>query len=208
MQNPQHPARRPSEPQIRLTDAERDATIKVLQEAYGRGQINELELDERTDKAMRAKFGADLVPLTEDLGMTPAGEPRASSPFGSFGGRAGGEKTDPRTPLPSTPAERAVAAVAHGGNYFFPVVAPLVLFVLSDRVSPYVRRQAMEALNFQIFCIVLGLASAFLFFLLFPLLVTAAVALGWVVLPAIATIASLMGRNWRYPMFFRALKDN
>jgi hypothetical protein len=27
------------------------------------------------------------------------------------------------------------------------------------------------------------------------------------VLPAIATIASLLGHNWRYPMLFRVIKD-
>ncbi|MFD6950565.1 hypothetical protein A6A08_22680 [Nocardiopsis sp. TSRI0078] len=214
MQDPQYPARRPWEPQarpqIRLTDAERDDVIGVLREAFGRGQLDEEEFGERTEKAMRAKFGADLVPLTEDLGVTPSGAPRAApaGPFGAFRSQGGKEGTDPREPLPSTPAERVVAAVGHGGNYFFPVVAPLVLFLLSDRISPYVRRQAMESLNFQIFCIVTGLVSVLLFWLVAPLLVTLAVALGWTVLPAVATIASLMGRNWRYPMFFRVLKDD
>lgn len=217
VQDPQYPAKRPWEPQarpqIRLTDAERDAAINVLQEAFGRGQLDEEELDERTGKAIRAKFATDLAPLTQDLGVTPADEPQGMStgPFGTFSGQDGGSgptKTDPRTPLPSTPAERVVAAAGHGGNYFFPVIAPLLLFLASDRISPYVRRQAMESLNFQIFCIVTGLASVLLFWLAAPILVTVAVAVGWAVLPAVASIASLMGRNWRYPMFFRVLKDN
>lgn len=214
MQDPQYPARRPWEPQarpqIRLTDAERDAAIKVLQEAFGRGQLDEEELDERTDKAIRAKFGSDLAPLTEDLGVTPSGTPQgtATGPFGLFTGQGGGQKTDPREPLPSTSAERVVAAVGHAGNYFLPVVAPLVLLLVSDKVSPYVRRQAMESLNFQLFCVVTGLVSLLLFWLMVPLLVTLAVALGWAILPAIAGIASLMGKNWRYPLPFRVLKDS
>ncbi|PDP88407.1 hypothetical protein CQJ94_06330 [Glycomyces fuscus] len=211
MQDPQYPARRPWEPQarpqIRLTDTERDAAIKVLQEAFSRGQLDEEELDERTDRAIRAKFGSDLAPLTEDLGVTPAGTPRATA-TGPFAGRGGSHKADLREPLPSTPVERAAAAVGHAGNYFFPVIAPLVLLLVSDRISPYVRRQAMESLNFQIFCIIAGLGSLLLFWLVAPLLVTLAVALGWAVLPAIASIASLMGRNWRYPMPFRVLKDS
>jgi uncharacterized Tic20 family protein len=208
VQDPQYPARRPWEPQarpqIRLTDAERDAAIKVLQEAFSRGQLDEQELDERTDRAMRAKFGADLAPLTEDLGVTPAG----TAPRATAAGEGGSQKTDLREPLPSTPVERTVAAVGHAGNYFFPVVAPLVLLLVSDKISPYVRRQAMESLNFQIFCVIAGLGSLLLFWLVVPLLVTLAVALGWAVLPAIASIASLMGKNWRYPMPFRVLKDS
>ncbi|WP_026122923.1 DUF1707 and DUF4870 domain-containing protein [Nocardiopsis halotolerans] len=206
MQDPQYPARRPWEPQarpqIRLTDAERDATIKVLQEAFGRGQLDEEELDERTEKAIRAKFGADLVPLTEDLGVTPSGEPERPA-AGVFGGRSG-QQASPE----STTAERIVAAVGHGGNYFFPLVAPLVFLLAGDRLSPYVRRQALESLNFQIFCIITGIASLLLFWLVAPLLVTLAVALGWMVLPAVASIASLLGKDWRYPMFFRAIKED
>ncbi|MEE2044849.1 DUF1707 domain-containing protein, partial [Nocardiopsis tropica] len=75
MQDPQYPARRPwepqAQPQIRLTDAQRDSVIQVLQEAFSQGQLDEEELDERTGKAMKAKFGADLAPLTEDLGVAP-----------------------------------------------------------------------------------------------------------------------------------------
>ncbi|WP_150243821.1 DUF1707 and DUF4870 domain-containing protein [Nocardiopsis quinghaiensis] len=211
MQDPQYPARRAWEPQarpqIRLTDAERDDVIGVLQEAFSRGQLDEEEFGERTEKAMRAKFGADLAPLTEDLGLSQAGAPR-SAPAGPFGAFSGQGRTDSRTPLPSTQAERVMAAVGHSGNYFFPVIAPLVTFLLSSRLSPYVRRQAMESLNFQIFCFVTGTVSVLLSWLIAPLLVTLAVVLGWTVLPAVASIASLMGRNWRYPMLFRVVKDD
>lgn len=211
VQDPQYPARRPWEsqarPQIRLTDAERDAAIKVLQEAYGRGQLNEEELDERTDRAIRAKFGADLVPLTEDLGVSPTGAPQdaAGGPGGRFASQGGGG--GPREPLLSTSAERVVAAVGHGGNYFFPLVAPLVLLLASDRISPYVRRQALESLNFQLFCLLTGIASLLLAWLIVPLVVTVAVFVGWAVLPALASIAALLGKDWRYPMVFRLVKD-
>ena len=132
------------------------------------------------------------------------------------GGRSGAVTTDEsasrraedKEPLPSTPVERVVAAVGHAGNYFAPVLAPLVLFLLSDKVSPYVRRQAMESLNFQLFCIIAGTVSVLLFWLVLPITMIIYCALGWFALPAVASIASLAGKNWRYPMFFRLLKDN
>ncbi|MFJ9557997.1 DUF1707 and DUF4870 domain-containing protein [Nocardiopsis sp. NPDC101807] len=213
MQDPQYPARRPwepqAQPQIRLTDAQRDSVIRVLQEAFSQGQLDEEELDERTGKAMKAKFGADLAPLTEDLGVTPQGSPAGAGafPFGSPGG-GGGQRPGPKEPLPSTPAERWVAAAAHGGNYVFPVVAPLVLFLASDKISPYVRRHAMESLNFQLFCVVGGIASLLLSWLVLPIVLVVAIALGWAVLPAIASMVSLTGQNWRYPTPYRFLKDD
>lgn len=214
VQDPQYPAGRPGgprpQPQIRLSDADRNSVIEVLQEAFSQGRLDEEEFDERTGLAMKAKFGADLEPLTEDLGVAPHGGSARSTTrlFGRPVGPGGQERPDPKTPLPSTPVERVVAGAGHAGNYFFPVVAPLVLFLASDRISPYVRRQAMESLNFQLFCLITGIASLILSWLLLPLVVTLAVALGWLVLPAVAGIASLMGRNWRYPMFFRVLKDD
>ena len=213
VQDPQYPAKRPwepqAQPQIRLTDAQRDSVIKVLQEAFSQGQLDEEELDERTGLAMKAKFGADLAPLTEDLGVTPHGSPhRSAATSADSSARADPQGPGPKEPLPSTPVERVVAAIGHGGNYLFPVVAPLVLFLASDRISPYVRRQAMESLNFQLFCIVGGLASLLLFWLVLPIFAVIAIALGWAVLPAIASVASLMGSNWRYPTPYRFLKDD
>ncbi|WP_026128108.1 DUF1707 and DUF4870 domain-containing protein, partial [Nocardiopsis lucentensis] len=179
---------------------DRDTVAEMLREAYSLGQLDEEEFDQRLDLAMRAKVRADLEPLTRDLAPAPGGAPNA--PTGAK------ETVDPRTPLPSTPVERVVAACAHAGNYFFPIVAPLLIFLASDRLSPYVRRQAMESLNFQLFCLIAGIGSLLVFWLVIPLLVTVYVLLGVMILPAVASLAALMGKNWRYPMFFRLLKDD
>lgn len=209
VQDPQYPARRfwekdTEQKHIRLTHADRDAVGEVLREAYSKGQLDDEEFEERIDLAMRARIGADLAPLTEDLRVSPTDEQAGAVPTHEGGNRRAGNKE----PLPSTPAEQVVAAVGHAGNYFVPVLAPLVLFLLSDKISPYVRRQAMESLNFQLFCIIAGAASVLLFWLALPVAVLIYCVLGWLVLPAVAGVASLMGKNWRYPMFFRLLKDS
>lgn len=204
MQNPQYPARRPwdrPQPEIRLTHADRDAVAEVLREAYSQGQLDEDEFEERLDLAMKAKVGAELEPLTRDLGVEPQGGPGfRSAGAGAAQGAAGGTSA-------STPVERVTAAVGHAGNYFFPVVLPLLLLVVSDRVSPYIRRQAMESLNFQLLCLVGALVSALLFFLVVPLFVLVVIGVAWAFLPAVAAIAALMGKDWRYPMPYRFLKD-
>ncbi|CAL9491474.1 hypothetical protein SUDANB121_03262 [Nocardiopsis dassonvillei] len=202
VQEPQHPVRRPWEPpqpQIRLTHADRDAVAEVLRDAYGKGQLNEDEFEERLDQAMRAKYGAELEPLTQDLGMTPRGGPAA--PAAARSGEGG--------PPPSTAAERVVAGVGHAGNYFFPIVAPLVLFLGANNISPYVRRQALESLNFQLACLIGSVLSLLTIWLVIPAFFLLAILLGWAVLPAIGTIAALLGKDWRYPLpdRFRLVKD-
>lgn len=206
VQDPQYPARRFKEKEtgqqhIRLTHADRDAVAEVLREAYSKGQLDDEEFEERIDLTMRAKVGADLAPLTEDLGVSTTGGPHGSAPATEE------RRANDKEPLSSTSAERIGAAAGHAGNYFFPVLAPLVLFLLSDKISPYVRRQAMESLNFQLFCIIAGAASLLFVWLVLPVALLIYCVLGWLILPAVAGVATLMGKNWRYPMFFRLLKD-
>ncbi|MFV2197919.1 DUF1707 and DUF4870 domain-containing protein [Nocardiopsis sp. LOL_012] len=194
MQEGRYPVGRSGErPRLRLTHADRDAVGEALREAYSLGQLDEREFEERLELAMLAKFHEDLEPLTRDLGPAPrvARDPERDS-------------DRPQ----STPAERVIAAGGHVGNYFFPLVVPMVLFLVSDKSSPYVRRQAMEALNFQLFCLITAVVSGLLFWLIAPLLVLVYVALAWTVLPAVAGVATLTGRQWRYPLMFRVLKDD
>ncbi|WP_306369735.1 DUF1707 and DUF4870 domain-containing protein [Nocardiopsis sp. CC223A] len=197
--------RRPWErpqPQIRLTHADRDAVTEILREAYGKGQLDEDEFEERLDQAMRAKFGADLEPLTLDLGLTPQGRPATSAKPAATGTGGGAPE--------STAVERVVAGVAHAGNYFFPVIAPLVLFLGAANISPYVRRQALESLNFQLACIIGSILSLVAIWLVIPAFFLIAIVVGWAVLPAIGTVAALVGKDWRYPMpgRFRLVKDD
>ncbi|MFE3461466.1 DUF1707 and DUF4870 domain-containing protein [Nocardiopsis aegyptia] len=191
------------QPHLRLTHADRDAVAEVLREAYSQGQLDEDEFEERLDTAMRAKVGAELEPLTADLGVAPLGPTAGPAATAAAKGGPG-----PKEPLESNTTERVLAGVGHAGNYFFPVIAPLLLFLVGDRTSPYLRRQALESLNFQLFCIIGGIASVLLAWLVLPVAVLIYVLVGWMVLPAVATVASLLGRNWRYPMPFRVIKDD
>lgn len=208
MKDAQYPVKRPGDrsniqPHLRLTHADRDAVAEVLREAYSHGQLDEDEFEERLDTAMRAKVGAELEPLTADLGVTPLGTPAAPAAAAAAKDRPG-----PKEPIESTSVERVLAGVGHAGNYFFPVIAPLLLFLVGDRTSPYLRRQALESLNFQLFCIIGGIASVLLAWLVLPIAMLVYIVVGWMVLPGIATVASLLGRNWRYPMLFRVIKED
>ncbi|GAB3693960.1 DUF1707 and DUF4870 domain-containing protein [Nocardiopsis oceani] len=218
VQNPQNPQRRypwdqgtaAPQPQVRLTHADRDAVAEVLREAYSQGQLDEEEFDERLDKTMKAKVGSELAPLTTDLGVQISADGGARPAGASLTERnrfAGGTNTDGgrRT---ENPAEKVGAAVGHLSPYFFPVLTPLVLLLVSGNSSPYLRRQALEALNFQLFCIIGMIASALLFWLVLPILTLLGFAIGFFILPIFATAASAMGRDWKYPLTYRLIKDD
>jgi len=197
--NPWEPA--VPEPQIRLTHADRDAVAEVLREAYSQGQLDEDEFGDRLDRAMRAKISGDLVPLTSDLGISvsPGGTGRAPR---TDGARQDGKLTT------DNPMEKVGAAAGHLSAFFLPFLAPLVLLLVGGELSPYLRRQAMEALNFQLFCLVSAIVSVLLVWLVLPALVLVGVFLGWFILPIIAAAGALMGRDWRYPLVYRLIKEN
>ncbi|MFE9244723.1 DUF1707 and DUF4870 domain-containing protein [Nocardiopsis sp. NPDC006938] len=211
VQNPQKPPwRNPwdqspavPQPQIRLTHADRDAVAEVLREAYSQGQLDEDEFGERLDRSMRAKVSADLVPLTADLGVrvSPGGAGGQPRTEGGGSGRASEPTTD-------NPLEKVGAAAGHLSAWFLPFVAPLVLLLVGGELSPYLRRQAMEALNFQLFGLISVIASVLLIWLVLPALVLVGVFLGWLILPLMAAAMSLMGRSWKYPLIYRLIKDN
>jgi Domain of unknown function (DUF1707) len=72
--------------QLRVSDAEREATATELREHYAAGRLTLEELNERLDKAFAAKTRADLNALMTDLPSAPQGT--ASGSFGPGSGRA------------------------------------------------------------------------------------------------------------------------
>jgi hypothetical protein len=88
------------QPDIRLSDADRDQAVARLSEHYAVGRLDKDEFDERSDAVWSARTGADLAPLFVDL--------------------------EPRRPLRRQP--HPAAAWRRGG--WFPVPFFPVLFVL------------------------------------------------------------------------------
>ncbi|MEU3310760.1 DUF4870 domain-containing protein [Nocardiopsis sp. NPDC055551] len=196
-------------PQVRLTHQDRDAVAEVLREAYAKGQLEEDEFDERIDQAMRAKVASELVPLTTDLGVqgfegnTPPGQARE----GRFrGGKRG--PNDLRNLRTDNPAEKVVAGLSHGSAFFFPLLGPLLVLLISPNSTSFMRRHALEALNFQLWWLVAILTSAVLSVLVLPIVLLLVVALGGLVLPVMAAATNIMGNGWRYPLTYRFIKDD
>lgn len=69
-------------PRIRASDADRTATVDVLQDAVARGLLTHDEGGERMATALAARFRDELPPLTADLPPLPAPAPAAAAAAG------------------------------------------------------------------------------------------------------------------------------
>jgi uncharacterized protein len=111
-------------------------------------------------------------------------------------------------PRPLTPEERTWGAAAHWSALVGMVVAlavlgPLLVLLVKGNDSAWVRRQAVEALNFQISILIYGAISFALIFVLVGLVLLPAVGLLWLVGTILGTVRSLDGQDYRYPLSIR-----
>ncbi|NUP36301.1 MAG: DUF1707 domain-containing protein [Streptomyces sp.] len=76
---------------LRIGHAERDAAVDQLAQAYADGSLDRAELEERSDRALRARTRGELQPLTADLAKPR--EPTRSGPgHAPEGGTRGGTR--------------------------------------------------------------------------------------------------------------------
>jgi uncharacterized Tic20 family protein len=165
--------------ELRVSHAEREPVIERIKEAYAEGRLDHAEFDMRVHLAMTAKTRADLAAVTSDL--VPAPLPRAPVAV-------------PESP---TAEDRMLAAVAHGSGYLTTFIGPLVLMLTSGRRSSYVRRHAVEALNFQLTLLMFVVVTLGLGGVLY--------AITWIV-AGIAALAGLAGQRFRYPLTLRLIR--
>ncbi len=102
--------------------------------------------------------------------------------------------------------EKLWAMLSHLSFFVLGIVAPLIIMLTQGEKSPYVRRQAVEALNFHISVAIAGVVSFVLLFVLVGFVLLPLVAIGSVVLTIMAAIAANQGRDYRYPVSLRLVK--
>ncbi|HEX6470352.1 MAG TPA: DUF1707 and DUF4870 domain-containing protein [Streptosporangiaceae bacterium] len=164
---------------LRISDAEREPVIERLKEAYAEGRLDHAEFDLRVHLAITAKTRAELATVTSDLAV-PAAAPAAGA-------------LQPGDP---TGHDRLMAALAHGSGYFTTFIGPLIVMLTSGRRSGYVRRHAVEALNFQLTVLAVVVVTFGIGALLY--------AVTWIV-AAIAALAGLAGQRFTYPFTLRLI---
>jgi uncharacterized Tic20 family protein len=119
------------------------------------------------------------------------------------------------TPYPQQPyaqnpreEERTWAWISHAGCFVGAWIAmaflvPLVIMLVKGGSSPFVRRHAVESLNFQITVLIYLVISIVLAFVLIGFFLLAALGVFYVVVVILATVRAANGHEFRYPLTLR-----
>ena len=116
----------------------------------------------------------------------------------------------PQQPYAQSPRqeERTWAWIAHAGCFVGAWIAmaflvPLVIMLVKGGTSPFVRRHAVESLNFQITVLIYAVISVVLAFVLVGFFLLAALGVFYVVVVILATVRAANGQEFRYPLTLR-----
>jgi len=106
--------------------------------------------------------------------------------------------------------ERNWSVVAHLGSFVtawfaLGLVAPLVVLLAKGGSSPFVRRHAVESLNFQINALVYSVVFGLLMFVLIGFVLLPLYAVFYLVCVVIGTIRASNGEDYRYPFTVRVI---
>jgi uncharacterized protein len=132
---------------------------------------------------------------------TPPGPPYPPPPAG-YGHQS------PTGPFGPTPEERNWALVAHIGTlvaawFAMGFLCPLIVMLTKGSSSPYVRRHAVESLNFQLSLLIYLLVSLVLAVILIGFVLMAVIGVFALVVIIIATAKASQGEDYRYPLTIR-----
>ncbi len=107
--------------------------------------------------------------------------------------------------------ERTWGMLAHISSILAAIVGlsflgPLVVLLVQGNKSPFVRRQAIEALNFQITTYIAAIVSAILIIVIVGFFMLVAVGIAWLIFTILAGVAANNGQDYRYPVNLRLVK--
>jgi uncharacterized Tic20 family protein len=108
----------------------------------------------------------------------------------------------------TTSEERNWALAAHVGTFLaawfaMGFLCPLIIMLTKGTESAFVRRHAVESLNFQISLLIYLAASAVLILILIGIFLMIAVGIFALVVIVMATVAAANGEDYRYPLCIR-----
>jgi uncharacterized protein len=82
-------------------------------------------------------------------------------------------------------------------------IGPLIIYLVYRERSPYVGRQAAEALNFNLTILIYFLVSLALIIVVIGFLLLAVVGIFWLIQVILASVAANNGTEYRYPVTIR-----
>ncbi len=105
-----------------------------------------------------------------------------------------------------TSDEKTMALLSHILTLVAGFVAPLVIYIIKKDESAYVRKHAVESLNFQISMAIYAFASFILMFIIIGIFTLIAVGIMAFVCAIIATVQANEGKFFKYPLTIRLVK--
>lgn len=111
--------------------------------------------------------------------------------------------TDESPMLPPTSDEKTLALLAHVLTFVFPILAPLIIYLVKKDESTYVAYHAKESLNFQITMFIICFALVITFV---GILLLIPVGIVYTILIIVATIRASEGKLYKYPFAIRLIK--
>jgi uncharacterized protein len=162
-------------------------------------------------------------PEEQPPGQQPSGEPVSGQPAPgqpSYGQPAYGQPPEQQHPQGQPPSaqqpgaggltadERTWGGAAHWSALVASLIGlsflgPLVVMLTKGNESPWIRRQSVESLNFQLSVLIYGIVSAILIIVLVGILMLVAVGIFWLVFTIIASVKAGNGEDYRYPLTIR-----
>jgi uncharacterized Tic20 family protein len=114
----------------------------------------------------------------------------------------------PARPGGLTSDELMWGSAAHWSSLVAAVIAlaflgPLIVMLTKGNESEWVRRNAVESLNFQLSILIYGAISLALCFVLIGFVLLPIVGLAWLVCTIIGSVKAARGEEYRYPLTIR-----
>lgn len=98
------------------------------------------------------------------------------------------------------------STIAHAANIVFPVVAPLIIWLIGKERSSFVDTEGKEALNFGILAAIVYIASSILALVFIGILTWAAMAIIALIFGIQGAMKTNKGEHYRYPLNLRLIK--
>ena len=102
--------------------------------------------------------------------------------------------------------ERMLAAILYVVSLFFPLIGPLVIWLLKKDESSFINYHGREYFNFFISYSVYSVISGILIFLVVGIFLLWILGIMALVFTIIAAVKAYEGNEYRFPLVFRLIK--
>ncbi|CAM3889784.1 DUF4870 domain-containing protein [Alkalicoccus chagannorensis] len=103
--------------------------------------------------------------------------------------------------------DKILAGLIYVLSFFFPILAPLIIWLVKMKTSPFVDFHGREYFNLAISYFVYGLIASILTFILIGWVLIPIIGIALIVLTIIGAVKGFSGETYRFPLIFRLIPD-